>query len=244
MQAHSDQKTTDYFDNNTPEYSIERYLPFLDSIKKLSTENASIADIGCGTGNILALISHKTGIDNLTGIDISDNYLQQARENTGCTTFNASVLDQNFSEIVTQRFDFVVVGAVLHHLIDSSRDKSRQLAINALKNAIAILKPGGHLILLEPIFSPKISMDLVFYVKKLVSKFTSGRIGLFGYWNNIGEPVVSYYDRKQLFGFMAHIPNCKLVYEHYSPHEIALIMRLSGIHQKGDITLLFKKLEV
>ncbi|VAW66211.1 hypothetical protein MNBD_GAMMA08-2669, partial [hydrothermal vent metagenome] len=147
----------------------------------------------------------------------------------------------NFSEVVTDRFDFVVVGAVLHHLIDSSRDKSRELAIQALINAVAILKPGGHLVLLEPIFSPRITMDIVFYVKKFVSKFTSGRIGLFGYWNNIGEPVVSYYDRRQLLNFMTHLPDTELVYEHYSPHKIALIMRIAGIYKKGDTTLLFKK---
>ena len=241
MEEHVDQKTTDYFDENTPEYSIERYLPFLDMVKKLSIDGASIADIGCGTGNILKLISENTGINDLTGIDISDNYLKKANENTGCTTFNASILESDFSDVVSKRFDFVVVGAVLHHLIDSSRGKSRALAIRALQNAMAILKPGGHLVLLEPIFSPQISMDLVFYIKKLVSRFSSDRIGLFGYWNNIGEPVVSYYDRKQLVDFMTHLPGSELVYEYYNPHKIALIMRLAGIYKKGDITFLFRK---
>jgi hypothetical protein len=41
-------------------------------------------------------------------------------------------------------------------------------------------------------------MDCLFYVKTLLTALTTNRVQIFGEWNNIGPPVVSYYTNEEL----------------------------------------------
>jgi len=45
---------------------------------------------------------------------------------------------------------------------------------------------------------PRPTMTAVFHLKRLLSRVTKRRIELFGKWNNIGEPIVSYYSTADL----------------------------------------------
>jgi hypothetical protein len=45
-------------------------------------------------------------------------------------------------------------------------------------------------------------MELVFNIKKFVTRWTSSRIELFKSWANFGEPVVSYYTHARLDSYI------------------------------------------
>jgi SAM-dependent methyltransferase len=193
-----DRKTQAYFDSHTPEWRSDRYLPMLELIDKHHTPGSSLLDIGCGTGNILQFIRQHTQVADLAGLDITQNYLDQAKANVDCQTILGSVLDDQLVQRVGPRYDFAVMGAVLHHLVGNTRRQSRANAQRAVRNALNLLKPGGILLIYEPAHYPRAFMSGVFWIKKLCSLLTSSRIELFSKWFNLGLPVVSYFTNEQL----------------------------------------------
>lgn len=63
---------------------------------------------------------------------------------------------------------------------------SEQLAQQAIVNALVVLKPGGCLFVVEPLFNPAWMVFLIFCIKLLVTWFTDRRVGLARSWLNIG----------------------------------------------------------
>jgi len=183
-----------YFDEYTPSYSFERLELVIKWLKQIKSSKTSLLDVGCGDRSCLQYISRKTGIKNLTGIDESDKYIKIAKKNITAKFICADVLKLKIKE----KYDVIIIMAVLHHLIGKSRKKSRELAEKAIKNCLNILKKGGSLIIFEPVFSNYLMMDILFYLKKILSKISNKRITLFDHWNNIGVPVVSYFSKESL----------------------------------------------
>jgi SAM-dependent methyltransferase len=194
-----DADTVAYFDDHVPEYSTWRLDFPAEFISRHRKPDSAIVDLGCGAGNTLAHLRDATGVERLCGIDVSERLLERTREEApGAETRLGSILDDALVEEIGPRFDFAVIAAVLHHLIGRTRGQSRQLAFQAVENALGLLRPGGHLIVVDEAFSPVRVVDALFYVKKGLTRITSERVGLFGYWNNIGPPVVSYYSESVL----------------------------------------------
>ena len=84
---------------------------------------ASIADLGCGSGEMLQLISKKADQQNrkvqLTGIDANPhivNYARNHSSNIGQVHFEA--LNIFSSEFQMQNFDIIVATLFLHHFSD------------------------------------------------------------------------------------------------------------------------------
>jgi len=121
-----------------------------------------------------------------------------------------SILDEKITDIVNEKYDFVIIGAVLHHLVGKNRKISKENVKLAISNALKILKTGGHLIILEPIFEPKISMDTLFYIKKFVISITNKRVPIFNYWFNIKAPLVSYLTEKELLKILKVFEEVKI----------------------------------
>jgi SAM-dependent methyltransferase len=225
-----DAATEAYFDARQPEYDPSRFAPAAEWIRRLAGEQSTLVDIGCGTGNVLAYLRAETGLTRLAGIDVSPRYLEQARERVGCETHQGSILDEGFVARLAGRFDFAVLGAVLHHLVGRTRRASRERARRALVHAVSLVRPGGHVILDEPTFYPPWMMDLVFYTKRLASAVTSRRLELFEQWNNLGAPVVSYYTNEELRRMVEEDPRAEVLDQrnvpgYLSPLQGALSMR-------------------
>jgi SAM-dependent methyltransferase len=199
----TDPATVAYFDDYAPEYSVGRLEFAADVIRRRGAPGASLIDLGCGVGNTLAYVKETTQVGEIAGLDVSAKCLEKTAARLDCATYQGSVFDPAFIREIDRRFDFVVVAAVLHHLIGPTRNASRSYARMALRNAVAMLEPGGHLIVVEPIFYPSLAMDAVFYLKKAVSRVSARRIPIMGYWNNIGAPVVSYYTNEELATMLA-----------------------------------------
>ena len=239
----TDAKTVDYFDRLTPEYHHGRMDEVIEVLSHHAKASDTLVDIGCGSGNILERICKETCIGRVSGIDVSVRSLERTRRRLECATYHGSILDGDFVESIRERFDFVLLGAVLHHLIGTSRRGSRRLAETALSRSLALLKPGGLLLIFEPVLSPKLAMDLLFYLKKLVTVVTNDRVPVFGYWNNIGAPVVSYYRTDDLVQMVKRTAEGELVERLVRDSARSRLLRLARI-VRSDATLVVRKRDV
>lgn len=235
-----DAATEAYFDERTPEYDAARFGLAAEWIRRAGPE-ASLVDIGCGTGNVLAYLRDATGVRRLAGLDTSPRYLEQARERVSCETHLGSILDPALVAGLAGRFDFALLGAVLHHLIGRTRRASRERARQALGHALTLVRPGGHVIVLEPVFYPTLMMDLVFWAKKAATTLTSRRIELFDQWNNLGAPVVSYYTNEELREMVARDPRAELVELRSTPAYLSALQRRLFISRREDATLVVRR---
>jgi SAM-dependent methyltransferase len=141
--------TEAYFDAWTPEYDAARFAPAAEWIRRLAGEDSALVDVGCGSGNVLAYLRDETGLRHLAGIDVSPRYLEMARERVGCETHQGSILDAALVERLRGRFDFAVLGALLHHLVGRTR-RACASAPGAFAHAVSLVRPGGHVIPTSP----------------------------------------------------------------------------------------------
>jgi SAM-dependent methyltransferase len=233
--------TVDYFEKNTPEYSVGRIAHAVKAINRLCSESASLVDIGCGTGNILDFIKNETPLQSVCGIDVSPNCLAKTKERVGCETFLGSILDSDFVETLGARYDFGILAAVLHHLVGRTREESKRLALSAIRNSLTLLNDGGYLFIIEPVFYPPFIMDLVFSVKEFVTMLTSMRVEILDKWNNIGAPLVSYYTIEQLIRMIRRIGHCEILEIDIEERNLTTLFRLALIRRRSDVTIILKK---
>lgn len=236
-----DAGTEAYFDTRTPEYDPARFAPAAEWIRRLGGADSSLLDVGCGNGNVLAYLRAATGLRRLAGIDLSPRGLDQARQRAGCETHLGSILDADLVRRLEGRFDFVVLGAVLHHLVGPTRRASRARARLALANAVSLVRPGGLLLVIEPVFYPTWVMDVVFYVKKAAATLTSRRLELFDRWNNVGAPIVSYYTNEELQGMAAKDPRAEVLELRSAPAYLPSLQRAAFIRRREDTTLVIRR---
>lgn len=232
-----DETTATYFEHHVHDYSPRRFRYATDEIRKRANPNSTLIDVGCGTGTLLALLESETGISDLAGMDISANALDVADERVTCETFRASILDPDLATAIPRRFDFVVIAAVLHHLVARSRGESRALARAALEHALELLTDGGRLVIVEPTFTPHWAMGLIFFLKRQVTRFVSGRIEILGRWNNIGAPVVSYYSPDELRELLTQA-GAEVEEIHNIEAKLRLLPKLLGISGRWETTLI------
>jgi SAM-dependent methyltransferase len=234
-----DAATIAYFDEHVPEYEHER-LEFAGRFIRYHTQpGASLIDLGCGVGNVLDFLKRTAGIAEVVGVDVSENCLARTRERVVCETFRGSIFDPVFVATIERRFDFAVLAAVLHHLIGRSRKHSRRYAELALQNAASLVKPGGYVIVHEPIFYPPSAMTGMFYLKKAVSQLSTRRVGIGGYWNNIGAPVVSYYTNEQLEEMVSCTPSLAVTERNVEPESLGPL--LDRMLRKTNTTLVARR---
>jgi 2-polyprenyl-3-methyl-5-hydroxy-6-metoxy-1,4-benzoquinol methylase len=203
--------TVDYFESHRHDYSPRRLRFATAMIKERRSGADSLIDVGCGTGNVLSTLVDATDLTDVLAMDVSAACLDVARERVGCPTVLASILEVDDLAPLRDRYDFVVVAAVLHHLVAGTRRGSRRAARRGLSNALSLAKPGGHLVLLEPVFAPRAAMMGVFWVKRLTTAVTTGRVPVFGYWNNIGAPLVSFYSHEEVVRMAQNLDDADVV---------------------------------
>ncbi|MDH3426592.1 MAG: class I SAM-dependent methyltransferase [Acidimicrobiia bacterium] len=228
--------TARYFESHLTDYDPSRFNFALSWLAELGGDTPSILEVGCGTGNVLEVIAAQIPGATLAGSDISEQALRIAQGRVEFEGFQASVLDADFVQSQSGRFDFVIVGAVLHHLVGRSRRSSRRTARQALENCTKLITPGGRLIVVEPTFSPSLLMWALFWLKRAVGSVTSGRVEL-GAWNNLGNPVVSYIGPGELEELVREAG--------WSPERaersealLRRLPRLLGVRGKWEVTLL------
>lgn len=230
-----DRSTLRYFDSHVIEYMEQALDEAAAMINAHVGPGASLVDIGCGVGNTLEHLVRETGIERVAGIDISPKCLEETERRVGCPTFLGSVLDQAFLDSIEERYDVAVLAAVLHHLIGSTRAQSKRHAQTAIGNAISLLKPGGYLVIHEPVYGPPLVTGAVFWAKKAVTAMTPKRVELGNSWMNIGPPVVSYMTTERLGRMVAATPGAELIDVVVEPVRPPLPMRLVLRHAATTI---------
>jgi SAM-dependent methyltransferase len=197
--AVSDADTVAYFDSHVPDYDPGRLELTAEYLRRHATADSTLIDLGCGVGNTLAFLAENTPLKTFTALDVSQNCLDQTADLVKCTPVLGSAVDPAVAERLRGQFDFAVLSAVLHHLVGPSRKRSRQNAVDAIRNALTMLGDGGTLLIHEPVFEPKLAMDAVFWAKRGLSRVSGNRrVPVLGYWGNLGAPVVSYYSDSEL----------------------------------------------
>lgn len=140
------------FYNKTPfpDYDLSRFhtkedlrdaaYPFAKILDRSIPEDASILDVGTGTGQLSAYLSLRR--KNVWGIDFSDSSLAKAKKLKKKLKLDSwhlmkvDILDEEQLAKIGQQFDYVLSMGVLHHTGDAYR---------AFKNIRPLLKPGGHI---------------------------------------------------------------------------------------------------
>jgi len=125
-------------------YGFAKRLNFVaSSIREVFPERAptsiKILDVGCGTGNLLALPLSENGF-NITGIDIHGPSIEYAREKAAAIP-NLKFECIAVSDCIPQSFDVVIASEVLEHITDY-----QAFFLELLK----AIRPGGLLLLTIP----------------------------------------------------------------------------------------------
>ncbi len=113
-----------------------------------------VLDIGCGTGDMLLLISDELPEAQLTGLDFSPNMLAQARER--CQDLSALTLVQGDAQALPfddKDFDGVSIAFALRNTTDYG---------TVISEARRVLKPGGALVCIDS-FVPSCAAIRPFY---------------------------------------------------------------------------------
>jgi SAM-dependent methyltransferase len=236
-----DRQTVAYFDTYVPEYSESRSAYLENVVRQLADEDSSLVDVGCGTGNLLKRICQHVPLKRIGAVDVSHKSLDKCRDRIPCDVFQGSICDAAFVDGIPQEYDFALIVSVLHHLIGRTRGESMVFAGQAIENALKLVKQGGYVIVQEPVFKPALMMAAVFYLKKLVTRFTSKRVAVFANRNNIGQPVVSYLTHGQLMKMVRSIDGCDVCDTHLERRDVSWLMRMAGIWRRADSCVVLKK---
>lgn len=143
-QVHAFYNTTPF-----PDYELERFNSRGDLVAAASSfskildcsipADASIIDVGTGTGQLSAFLSLRRKC--VCGIDFSDGSLNKARalkQKLGLNTWNlrkVDITDQRLIQDIGMTFDYLLCLGVLHHTAS---------AYSSFKNIISLVKPGGY----------------------------------------------------------------------------------------------------
>lgn len=114
--------------------------PFAEILDRSIPENASIIDVGTGTGQLSALLSLRRKC--VWGIDFSDSSLKKARALKQKLKLDSwhlkkvDILDKKQLDAIEVQFDYLLCMGVLHHTQD---------AYQGFKNILKLLKPNGFI---------------------------------------------------------------------------------------------------
>ena len=103
-----------------------------------------LLDFGCGNGRLVPFVPQVEYV----GVDSNPGYIESARDEYGSPSVEFICGDLlKLGSLGIEPIDVVVSIRVLHHLDDD-------VAEAALRSALAILRPGGRLITMDPCFEP------------------------------------------------------------------------------------------
>lgn len=153
---------------------------FILNLLKHVPRNSKVLDIGCSSGVFLKELEQKGfNIDNLYGIDISEEAIQNCKKNG---IKNAFVMDgQNIT--LHEKFDIIIASDCLEHLQNDSQ---------AIKNWKSLLHLNGRMYVFVPAFMSlwsyhdTVNMHYRRYTKaELLSKMKQEKLTIHsdGYWN-------------------------------------------------------------
>ncbi|WP_036480249.1 class I SAM-dependent methyltransferase [Myxosarcina sp. GI1] len=142
----SEQKVNQQYDKMASWYD-RRWQKYIDKTLAIClqrsqvTNNEKVLDVACGTGELAKLILEQNSSQQISGIDLSANMLQVAREK--CREYSNVEFQQATASKLPfddESFDLVICASALHYF------ENPQLALLEIKR---VLKTNGRLIILD-----------------------------------------------------------------------------------------------
>lgn len=142
----SEQKVNQQYDKMASWYDrrwqgyIDKTLAFCVDWSQIS-EGERVIDVACGTGEFAKLILQRNSTQQISGIDLSANMLQVARQK--CRAYPNVEFQQAKADKLpfsAESFDVIVCASAFHYFDEP------QLALSDMKR---VLKPQGRLIILD-----------------------------------------------------------------------------------------------
>lgn len=126
-----------YYDAASMDYRHRfLYQPLLEGLK---LEQASVADLACGSGhNSLALRGYFPGVTTI-GYDISESACRDYRANIGGLAHQVDLTRPYAADVIHDAA--LIIGGLHHCVIDLK---------TTLTNIARIVRPGGHFMMMEP----------------------------------------------------------------------------------------------
>tara|TARA_Y100001970_G_C14249837_1_gene870992 strand:- start:950 stop:1552 length:603 start_codon:yes stop_codon:yes gene_type:complete len=125
-----------FYNENYKKFSDTRFCLW-DVVRDFGnnfTSSSIVLDAGCGNGKNIKYFQHKC---NVIGIDKCENLVNICIEK-GYQVTNEDVTSLSFQN---NTFDFIMSIAVIHHI------DTEEMRVNAIKELIRVLKPGGKLLI-------------------------------------------------------------------------------------------------
>jgi SAM-dependent methyltransferase len=154
-------------------------------------QDLKILDVGCGYGRLsIPIINKFPGVD-ITGLDISENYVRLYKENTHHPAFLAAI--ENIP-VELGTFDYIICVTVLMYSDDERLKK-------AISQLFLHLRREGKLIIIEPHRSGVLSQTgfgMLIFLRNIIKRdshrirsryFTSTELG--SYFQNFGGSILS-----------------------------------------------------
>ena len=193
-----------YFNSSSETYTGGKHPSSLGSREKvkvdemlsdLVNDNARVLDIGCGDGLFIEYCLHQDVIESGVGLDISEEMLLDLTSGNHETVIG-SALNLPFDS--NANFDVVHICNVLHHLVGTSRQESKEKALKCLQSAFEVTNEDGHLIITEQCYEGPLPRS------QLTSKIIFEGLRYLSPIAKIAEPeaqdglIVSFFTRKEL----------------------------------------------
>ncbi len=148
----------EYKYSGAEESCVNRWtLPAVKEYLKDLPAGASVADLGCGNGSLLAAFRDRGW--KMTGVDISKSGIEIASKQYPDISFSVADATEDLSRLGYGQYDAVISTEVIEHII-----LPRKYAANAFR----LLKPGGMLVMTTPYHG---------YLKNLA-------VGILGNWDD------------------------------------------------------------
>jgi 2-polyprenyl-3-methyl-5-hydroxy-6-metoxy-1,4-benzoquinol methylase len=146
----------DIFNDHIHNWQVNKILSELSA----SSGKLNIIDVGCGYGRISRPVLDAFPEARITGIDVSPNYVELYRKNTGQNALIGFAEDFSLEQ---DSYDYILCVTVLMYV---DKDKIENTLANLLKH----LKKGGKILLIEPIRSG-VHFQTCFGLLNLLNKF-------------------------------------------------------------------------
>lgn len=203
--------------------SIHGFLDtlMLEYLKSNIDENATVLEVGGGSGFMLDLVGSAVETSELVNCElVTEAYMEQS--NPGISLVKGNVISLPFRE---RSFDLVLAMNLLHHLVGGTVTLTRKNQVSAIGELTRLLKPGGTLLIFEQCYRLAAFNWLLFWITRILSS-NGIEIGIVGIEKNV---IVSFLTPSKISRMLDNEPSIARVFlidVHDRPSPLKRVVKL------------------